>query len=170
MAEMKHAAALADQMDESRKWTLRLVEDFHGDEWGFQPAPAMAHPLWLCGHIAVAQNALVFNRCLGLNELDRKFAAHFPIGQAVIPLSEHAYPTPADVLDVMSDMHSRALAAVGQMSEALLAEPAYAQDGESRHPHYRDKYGAVAHVARHEAFHAGQIAVVRRMLGKPFLR
>ena len=51
----------------------------------------------------------------------------------------------------------------------LQSEPAFGKDG-AVHPHYTDKLGAVSHCARHEAFHAGQLATIRRLLGKPFLR
>jgi hypothetical protein len=55
------------------------------------------------------------------------------------------------------------------MSDSLLAEAAFGGDGKP-HPHYKDKCGVVAHCNRHEAFHAGQIAMIRRLLGKSFLR
>jgi hypothetical protein len=167
---MTTADLLADLLDETRRWTLMLLEDLQGDDWGFQPAPGMGHALWLCGHLAAAQNVLIFKRCLGREELNAEFESHFPMGQPVKALGEHPFPAPAEVLKVMSDFHARALRAVHGMSESLLAEPAYAKDGGSPHPHYRDKRGAVAHAARHEAFHAGQIASIRRLRGKPFLR
>lgn len=167
---MRSGQRLADQLDETRKWTLMLVADLKGDDWCCQPAEGLAHPLWLCGHLAVSQNALIFQRCLGRDELDAKFASHFAPGGPIPAFGEHPFPSPADVLKLMADMHSKTLRAVSEMSDALLAEPAYAKDGKSPHPHYKDKYGAVAHVARHEAFHAGQIATIRRLLGKPFLR
>ena len=63
----------------------------------------------------------------------------------------------------------RTLAGVRGMSDDLLGEPAWGKDGRP-HPHYRDKVGAVPHCAGHEAFHAGQLALIRRMLGKAFLR
>ena len=55
------------------------------------------------------------------------------------------------------------------MSDAKLSEPAYGKDG-APHPHYTRVAGAVGHASRHEAFHAGQIALLRRLLGKQFLR
>jgi len=82
---------------------------------------------------------------------------------------EHDYPSVQTVLGTMTEVHAKTLAAVGGMSDALLAEPAYGGDGKP-HPHYKDKAGAVAHCNRHEAFHAGQIALIRRLLGKAFLR
>ena len=167
---MTVAQLLADQIDETRKWTLLLVEDLEGDEWGFQPAAGMGHVLWLCGHVTVAQNILVFNRCLGRNELDDEFVSYFPLGQPVKIVGEHPFPTPAEVIKVMSDLNAHAVQAIRGMSDALLSEPAFGKDSKTPNPHYHDKCGAVAHVARHEAFHAGQIASIRRLLNKPFLR
>lgn len=52
---MTHADLLAQQMDDTRDWTLKLLDDLQGDDWTFQPRPGMAHALWLCGHLAFAQ-------------------------------------------------------------------------------------------------------------------
>jgi hypothetical protein len=149
---------------------LKLIADLKGDDWSFQPQPGLAHPLFLCGHLAVSQNVLIHVRCLKTAGLDESFAAHFPIGGQIKSVREHAYPSLDAVLQTLHDVHRRTVAAVRGMSDALLAEPAYAADGKSFHPHYRDKRGAVSHCARHEAFHAGQIAMIRRLLGKTFLR
>ncbi len=81
----------------------------------------------------------------------------------------HDYPPSERILEVMADTHSKTLAAVRGMSDELLAQSAFGKDG-AIHPHYTDKLGAVSHCARHEAFHAGQLATIRRLLGKPFLR
>ncbi len=167
---MTFAQRLADQLHGSREWTLKLIADLKGDDWFFQPAPGLAHPLWLCGHLTVSQNTLVHVRCLGRSMLADAFVAHFPIGGPVKSAAEHAYPHVSEVLADMEDMHNATMEAVQHMNEALLAEPAYAADGKSPHPHYRDKAGAIVHSARHEAFHAGQIALIRRLLGKSFLR
>jgi hypothetical protein len=82
---------------------------------------------------------------------------------------EYSFPPVPTVLATMEEIHRKTLAAVRGMSDALLAEAAFGGDGKP-HPHYRDKLGVVAHCNRHEAFHAGQIAMIRRLLGKSFLR
>lgn len=166
---MSLGVVLAEQMEWTRDWTLKLLADVSGDDWGYQPAPGLAHILWTCGHLAVSQNVLVHVRCLGKSELDDAFAAHFPMGGPIKSPVEHAYPDPKSVLSVMADMQTKTLAAVRGMSDTLLREPASGKDG-APHPHYRDKLGAVTHCWRHEAFHAGQIAMLRRMRGKAFLR
>lgn len=167
---MTQAELLSEQIVYSRDWTLRLLADLRGDDWSFQPAPGLAHPLWICGHLTVAQDLLIHTRCLGSPVLSDDFKSKFPIGGAIKPVDEFSYPAPKDLLDIMATTQRQTLETVRAMSDELLAEPAYAADGKSPHPHYRDKRGAVSHCSRHEAFHAGQLAMIRRLLGKPFLR
>lgn len=166
---MTQAELLAEQLAGTRDWTLKLLADFSGDDWKFQPAPGMGHALWLCGHLATAQHTLIHARCLNRPFLDEAFASHFPIGAPVAAADEHAYPPPEQILATMANVHERTVAAVRTLTDAQLDEPAPGKDG-APHPHYRDKRGAISHCGRHEAFHAGQIASIRRLLGKPFLR
>lgn len=166
----KTGELLAVQMDGTREWTLKLIADLKGDDWSFQPRPGLGHPLFLCGHLAVSQNLLVHVRCLKASVLSDDFAGHFGIGKDVLSTKDHRFPSVETVLTTLHDVHRKTLAAVRGMSEDLLAEPAFAADGKSPHPHYRDKCGAVTHCFRHEAFHAGQLATIRRLLGRNFLR
>lgn len=161
--------ALALQLDGTRDWTLKLIADLRGDDWDFAPAPGLAHPTWTLGHLAVSQDVLIHMCCLGQSILPAGFAAHFPMGGPIASTREHAYPPLAEIRAVMDDIHTRTLAAVRGVSDALLTEPAFGKDG-ALHPHYKDKRGAIGHADRHEAFHAGQLALIRRLVGKTFLR
>jgi uncharacterized damage-inducible protein DinB len=163
------AEVLAEQIHWTRDWTLKLLADLKGDDWTFQPAPGLAHALWTCGHLAVSENVLIHVRCLGISAIDESFAAHFKMGGPVPAAKEHDFPPVETVLQQMADMHAKTLSAVRTMSDDLLREPAFGGDGKP-HPHYKDKLGAVTHCFRHEAFHAGQIALIRRLLGRSFLR
>lgn len=160
---------LADQARRTREWTLMVLAGFEGNDWTYQPQPGLQHALWLCGHLACAQETLIFQRCLGKSVLDPAFRAHFGIGGPIESADEHDWPSPALVRSKMDDMQKLTEEAIAGMSEDLLAQPAYAKDG-GEHPHYDTKLGAVSHLVRHEAFHAGQLAMIRRLLGKPFLR
>lgn len=167
---MQLAEVLAEQIDYTRAWTLKLMEDLKGDDWSHQPGPGMGHPLWLCGHLACSQNFLVHVRCLGTGGVvPKEFSDHFAIGGPVKSAKEHAYPSVDAVKAMMADVHSKTMAAIPRMSDALLVEPCMAANG-NPHPYYKDKKGALAHCNRHEGFHAGQIATIRRLLGKSFLR
>jgi hypothetical protein len=160
---------LCDQVRRTRQWTDMLIADLTGDDWTFQPAPGMAHALWICGHLASAQETLIFNRVLDKSVLDTSFKMHFPIGSPIKSADEYDWPTPETVLSKMSEMQSASEDAILGIDVALLDEPAYGKDG-GRHPHYDTKAGAISHMTRHEAFHAGQLASLRRLLGKAFLR
>lgn len=167
---MQLGAVLSEQLEFTRDWTEKLIADLSGDDWHFAPAPGLAHPLYLVGHMAVSQHVLVFVRCLHGSLLPDAFVAHFPIGAPIHSPAEHDYPPLDEILRVFRETQRATLDAVRGMSDTLLREPAFAADGKSPHPHYRDKLGAVTHCWRHEAFHAGQIATIRRLRGKSFLR
>ncbi len=166
---MTSGELLAGQLAETRNWTLKILDDFADEDWSHQPAPGMGHAIWLCGHIAVAQYLLVHQRCFNRQFLDPAFLGHFPIGAPVKSVAEHEYPGIDDILQMMADIHARTLDTVRAATDEVLAEPAFGQDG-AEHPHYRDKLGAISHCDRHEAFHAGQLASIRRLRGKTFLR
>lgn len=166
---MTQGEILAEQLAETRRWGLMLLVDFQGSDWYFQPAPGLAHALWLCGHLAISQDTLIHQRCLGHGILEDSFRRHFLPGSPVKSGGEHDWPDPELVLATMARVHERTLVAVRDTTDDLLAEPAYGPGG-STHPHYRSKLGAISHAVRHEAFHLGQIATIRRLLGRNFLR
>ncbi|MBL8880662.1 MAG: DinB family protein [Phycisphaerales bacterium] len=167
---MRVAEVLCEQLEYTRDWTNRLLADLEGDDWSFQPGAGLAHAHYLVGHLAVSQHVLVFVRVLNRPLLPESFTAHFPIGAAIRSTREYSYPPLADVLCVFEETQAATMKTVRDMGDELLREPAFAADGKSPHPHYRDKLGAVSHCWRHEAFHAGQIATIRRLRGRNFLR
>lgn len=167
---MNLADSLVDELEGTREWMLKLLADLKGEDWFFQPAAGLAHPLWIIGHLTCSQDALVHVRCLGAGRLPATYTSRFPIGGPVPSAREHAYPPLDEVWGRMNEIHAATCTAVRKLSDEFLRQPAFAADGKSPHPHYRDKRGAIIHVSRHEAFHAGQLALIRRLLGKPFLR
>ena len=166
---MTTGQVLADQIEKTREWTLMLLSDIDGDDWTVQLQPGMQHALWICGHLACAQGALLFQRCLGRSVLDAEFCGHFPIGAAIKSASEHDWPSPTRVRQEMDRIQQATLDTVATLDDETLTQPAFGKDG-AKHPHYDTKLGAISHISRHEAFHAGQLATIRRLLGKPFLR
>lgn len=166
---MTQSQLLADLVRRTREWTVMLLDGFDGPGWLFQPNPGSQHALWLCGHMACAQELLLFQRCCNEPRMSAEFMAHFPIGGPIKSGSAHDWPTIEAVRQQMDAMQEASLARIEQLADAELDEPAFGKDG-AVHPHYDTKRGAICHLARHEAFHAGQIAMIRRMQGMPFLR
>ncbi|MFQ5413478.1 MAG: DinB family protein [Phycisphaerae bacterium] len=167
---MAVAETLVRELTLARDRTWRLIADFAGDEWTFQPGPGMAHVLWVCGHLAVMQHDLVHLRCFGVGVLEDAYVAHFRDSASIPSATVHAYPAVETVLNTMDATHVTTCERVRAMTDDGLAQPAYAADGHTPHPHYRDRRGAVAHCIHREVIHAGLIAQVRRALGKAQLR
>lgn len=167
---MTKSELLANALDGSREWTRKLIADLEGDEWVYQPAPGAQHALWICGHLAVASDLLVTVRCLHRPAIVApEFARHFGIGSDVPSARDHGYPSPEAVRAEMDRTHATVLAEIRSLTDVQLEAPAGGAGG-GAHPHYGTVMGAVAHAARHEAFHAGQVALLRRLMGKRFLR
>lgn len=167
---MSKSRLLAGALDGSRVWTRKLIADLDGDAWFYQPSPGAQHVLWICGHLAVASDLLVTVRCCQRAALvSEAFSSHFPIGADVKSADDHSFPSPAVVCDEMDRVHGAVLEQIRALSDSQLSAPALGAGG-AVHPHYATVEGAIVHAARHESFHAGQIAMLRRLMGKRFLR
>jgi hypothetical protein len=66
---------------------------------------------------------------------------------------------------VFGAVHQQALTELGQWTDAELDVPV-----EQPHPVFKTKLGSVEWCSQHELVHAGQIAFLRRLMGKPPLR
>ena len=166
---MTTAELLAEQFAGTRAWTLALLADFEGDDWIFQPGAGLASGLWTLGHLVMAENAVIHMRCFGRSIVDADFLAPFNRGQTVAPASAGGYPPHEQVLETFHNVHAQTLDAIRSMSDADLALPA---DGVNMPPHpaFTDRRGAAIHISRHEAYHAGQLGLIRRLRGKNYLR
>jgi len=70
-----------------------------------------------------------------------------------------------EIKRVFDAVHVQSLAELEKRSDAELNEPL-----EQPHPRFATKLGAVEFCSQHELVHAGQIAMLRRLMGKPPLR
>jgi hypothetical protein len=74
-------------------------------------------------------------------------------------------PTPAEIRTVSQRVHCQVLLETAGYSDALLGEPV-----EEPHLAFGTKLGALFFCSHHEMLHAGQIGLLRRLLGRPPLR
>ena len=165
---MSVTAQLVDQIKTARQWTNNLLADIAEKDWLTMPGGGVGHTLWQVGHLAASQVALVHVRCFG-----RDYSSHAPLsyrdlfGKDSTPSADPSiYPPIKVVREFFERALRETLDLVSTMDEAALAETA----GGAAHPYFSTKAGAVAMVAMHETFHGGQIALIRRVLGKRPLR
>ena len=75
------------------------------------------------------------------------------------------YPTPDDIMGVLSTVHAQALKEIPTFDGPELDDAT-----EAPHAAYDTRYGALIFASNHEMLHAGQIGLLRRMIGKSPLR
>lgn len=155
-------------LETSRWLTLSSIEDLSDEEMMFQPADGLNHPLWLLGHIVTSENGLILSLCKDENLLPGDWMAKFGIGSKPVA-DPMAYPSRTKVLDQLKKTHATAVEYVRSLTlEDLDRRPV----GIDRFPKSaQERFSTVAkavcgHIS-HEAGHAGQISMLRRLMGRP---
>jgi len=159
---------LIERLESARDWTTGLIADIDESLWFKSPAPGVQHVAWQLGHLAASQVVLVHNRCLNIPQTDvisDAFIRQF--GRGSKPTDGPAgYPPLTEIRRTFDAVHLDALQKIRSIPEADLNLPAYGDP----HPRFKTRAEAVGMAAMHESFHAGQIALTRRLFGKAALR
>ena len=158
-----------DQIKFARKYSLGLIDDIDDSDWFRTPPACPTHIAWQVGHLAMAQYALTMIRLRGKEPEDEPIiAANFfrKFQKGTQPEDDRsAYPSPAEIRKTLNRVHAKSLAELASYTDADL-------DVKLPEPHavFDTKLGSVFFCSAHELIHAGQIGLLRRMLGKTPLR
>ena len=166
VARAEHAWSL---IDNARKYTMELLQSVPQERWLEMPGGCPSHLAWQAGHLAVAEYGLGLYRQRGLQDgddllLPSSVRKQYGKGSVPDPRPENNL-SPAELLDLLQRVHQ----AVGQqvlgMTEADLDRP-------TDPPHFAwpTSYGTLLFCSAHEMMHAGQIGLIRRLLGLAPLR
>jgi hypothetical protein len=158
-------AALTDALNFARKYTLTLLDSISSTDWFTMPDNCPSHIAWQVGHLALAEARLVFVRVCGryadeASILQPQFVTLF--GRTTVPSPDPAkHPSPAEIRAVMDRVHDATLLALRDVADADLDAIA---DGP---PHLlcKTKGDFLRWAGYHEMIHAGQIGLIRRLLG-----
>lgn len=166
---MNRIPHLIDRLRFARAYTVDLIKDLDEGLWFRQPAEGITHIAWQVGHIAASQHSLCLRRIHGERPEDNRllpegFRELF--GKGSVPVADpDASPTVVQIRKVFDDVHAAALASCSGLTEDTLEEAV-----DPPHPAFSNKFGAIRFAADHELIHAGQIALLRRLLGCSPLR
>lgn len=165
---MTQLELLIDRLQTARGWTKSLLADIEDSRWFEMPAPGVGHVAWQIGHLASSQVALVHMRCFNMKFGDVLEESIIPtFGRGSSPVADKSkYPPLAEIRAMFDRVHGDTVKLISGMKDADL-ESAVAGDP---HPFFKLKSGAIGMTAMHETFHAGQIAMTRRIFGKAPLR
>ncbi len=156
-------------IESARNYTLTMLEDLSENEWFWTPDPAVTHIAWQVGHLAFAQYGLVLFRQRGRLEDDAelmsgKFRKTF--GKGTTPVADRSkYPDPQEIRATFDRIHQQGLAEMATFDEAALDDPV-----EAPWSAFATRYGALLFAGDHEMLHAGQIGLLRRLMGKSPVR
>jgi hypothetical protein len=159
----------ARHIDSARAYTKTLLDGLTDDEWFWTPQPAVTHIAWQVGHLAFAQYGLALFRQRGRLAEDAglmsgSFRKTFAKGTTP-SLNRGDYPEVGEILETFERIHRCALSELSQTPETGLDDPI-----EPPHAAFATKFGALLFAADHEMLHAGQIGLLRRLMGKPPVR
>jgi DinB superfamily len=153
-----------EQIVFARKYTIGLLDGTPETDWFRQTPGGVSHVGWQVGHIAFAEYRMALLRIRGPRPQDdgllspeflRLFGAN-----SVPDADPSKYPAPADIRAVLDRVHEQALRELPSLSDAELDQPV-------SHPHRfaKTKLLGLLWCAHHEMLHAGQIGLLRRLLG-----
>jgi uncharacterized damage-inducible protein DinB len=92
------------------------------------------------------------------------FVDRFKLGSTPAAGAEHNLPL-EEIQRVFDAVHRQSLAELAERTDAELDVPS-----DPPHPAFQTKLDGVEYAPLHEMVHAGQIAMLRRLMGKPPLR
>lgn len=153
-----------EQIKQARSYSQRLLDHVGPDDWFRQPTEGVTHLAWQMGHLAIAQYRLTMDRIRGSRPgdadlIDPAYVKMF--GKDSVPDSDPArYPTVEAIRAAYDRVYTHVLEELPDYTDEELQGPA----GQP-HPWFNTKLGALFWCARHEMMHAGQIGLLRRLLG-----
>jgi hypothetical protein len=142
------------QMRFARDYTLQLIAAIPEELWTAQPSGTPSHLAWQVGHLAVSQYGLMLFRQRGRGEGDLELMPGWlrkKYGRGTQPPD----PSQCDSREVLLEMLGRT-----QWDWRQFLEPT-----EMPYAAWPIKLGAFLFCPLHESIHAGQIGLLRRLLG-----
>jgi len=140
-----------------------LVADLDGADLVAAPTSRGGnHALWVIGHLAVSEASIVGRFIKGQEPALKEWQSLFGLGsQPTSDLSK--YPAKAELLKKSQAVRQETLDLLRSLSEKDLDKPTSVQQNQ-------ELFGTIGRclvtMVHHQAFHLGQIAVVRRALGR----
>lgn len=161
--------AVIERLRRARLFTRPFLIGLTPDEWFWSPGTYTTHIAWQVGHLAVAQYNLCLRRLRGRTTDDQAMISDayieaFKLGSQ--PVAGAANNLPLEEIErVFHAVLEQVLAELPLVDNAeldVLVDPP--------HPAFKTKLGAIEWSPQHELVHAGQIAMLRRLMGKAPLR
>lgn len=151
-------------LDAVRSYTQRLLAGVDESLWFRRPSEGVTHIAWQVGHLAMAEYRLCLDRVRGARPDDAAFVSDAFLStfarESVPNADPAANPSPSELRAVFNAVHARVMADLCDLADTELDAPTL-----KPHPVFNTKLGALQWCGYHEMLHAGQIGLLRRLLG-----
>lgn len=158
--------SLVNEVNQSRKYTNLLLETVDEGDWFRQSSDKITCLAWQVGHIAVGQYRMALLVIRGPLPKDEKLIPELFISRyqpgSVPDATPQNNPSANEIRDVFNRVHTETVSELQQLSSDSLTETVSPE-----HPMFATKGGAIRWSTHHEYTHAGQISLLRRLLGYP---
>ena len=161
---MGEIESLVQELNQSRKYTNLLLDSINETDWFRQSSDRVTHIAWQVGHLAVGQYRLALLVIRGPQPIDKQlipesFINRFQPG-SVPDATDQQNTSIKEIRDVFDRVHARTVSELQQLTLDNLNESVSFE-----HPMFSTKSGAIRWSINHEYTHAGQISLLRRLLG-----
>lgn len=160
---------VAKQIDFARSYTRTLLDGLDEDLWFTMPAGCSTHVAWEVAHLAMAEYGLCLFRQRGRADVDRELLPRGFVkmyGKGSTPDRDpEKNLTASEIRSVFERVHEQSCLEIAGYSEASLNEPI-----DMPYAVYPTKLGSLFFCSHHEMLHAGQIGLLRRLLGNEPVR
>ncbi|MEX0820459.1 MAG: DinB family protein [Pirellulaceae bacterium] len=157
------------QIEFARSYTKTLLAEIELDEWFAIPDGCVSHIAWQVGHLAMAQYGLCLFRIRGRQPIDTELmsgAFRKKYSKGTTPDPDPANnPSPDEIMQVFERVDAQTMTEMLGYDAATLGESV-----DMPYTAYGTKLGALLFCSHHEMLHAGQIGLLRRLLGKSPVR
>lgn len=154
------------QVHQATNYTRGLLERIPHAEWHQFPPGGATNVAWQVGRLAMAEYRLCLDRIRGPQPDDASLIpASFltRYGRGSTPSDDPDQNAPiSELVAVLDRVHQQVIHESASWTDDFL-QTATVQP----HPYFSTKLDALWWCARHEMLHAGQIGLVRRLLGEP---
>ncbi len=168
MSDRTQLELALEQIRFARTYTLSLIDDLADDDWLAQPAGCPTNIAWQVGHLTMAQYMLTLFRVRGKEPIDESLAPKKFIRRYLKGTTPSQDPPEGGIAGLrrsFDGVYEQVLAELGEYADDQLQEIVKAP-----YAVYNTQLGSVFFCSAHEMLHAGQIGLIRRLLGKPPVR
>lgn len=148
-------------LNQSRRMLTGLIDSMKSrEDWLYQVHPTANHPLWVVGHLSLADNMFLKRLDPGAGD-DKGWEDVFWFGSEVHSDSSK-YPPTEDVVNYCLERRAKLLETIEGLSDEFLVSPTPEEGMFADAPNMAQM---LLFIAYHEGIHSGQFTIAHRGLG-----